>query len=293
MAGRAVRCGRASRAFWRNNARFEAPQRTVRRVDITGPLVNEVYKSYGSVNSRTGGRHGHRHREQHRSGRVDRGVEGPQALPVADRAGGAVAGVRGAGDAPPDRLVGVVLDRPDRHPRHRPGDRPDDRPRPLQPARRRDRGPGAGPLLPLDHLPLPAHPVRRVRHRVLADRHRRPRLGAAAGAGHLDRRDRWHRHQHRPRARPQAREPRALAVQGRAGAGVLRPLLHRAQPRSPRPGGHPGGPGQLAGRRELLPVLAAHGLGLPARAPGGSRSVGTPAPGSTRSGSATTCSTPG
>ena len=68
-----------------------------------------------------------------------------------------------------------------------------------------------------------------------------------------------HRHQHRPRARPQARGERALALQDRAGAELLRPLLHRAQPRPPRPGRDPRGPGVVASRRELLPVLAAHG----------------------------------
>ena len=78
------------------------------------------------------------------------------------------------------------------------------------------------------------------------------------GPGRLDRCDRRHRHQHRPRARPQEGEPRALAVQDRAGAELLRPLLHRAQPRPPRAGRDAGGPGQQPGRRELLPVLAAH-----------------------------------
>ena len=50
------------------------------------------------------------------------------------------------------------------------GDRPGRRPRPQQPARRRDRGAGERPLLPLDHLPLPADPVRRLRRRLLAVR---------------------------------------------------------------------------------------------------------------------------
>ena len=60
------------------------------------------------------------------------------------------------------------------------------------------------------------------------------------------------RDQHRPRARPQAREPRALAQQGRARAERLRALLHRAQPRPPRARRHARGPRQLAPRRELL-----------------------------------------
>ena len=36
-------------------------------------------------------------------------------------------------------------------------------PRPVQPARRRDRGAGERQVLPLDHLPVPARPVRRLR----------------------------------------------------------------------------------------------------------------------------------
>ena len=65
-------------------------------------------------------------------------------------------------------------------------------------------------------------------------------------------------------------EPRALAEQGRARAERLRPLLHRAQPRPPRPRRHARGPGQLAAGRELLGLPAAHrrrqpALGLGAR----------------------------
>ena len=90
-------------------------------------------------------------------------------------------------------------------------------------------------------------------------------LALTVGDGQRD------RHQHRPRARPQAREPRALAEPGRARAERLRALLHRAQPRPPRARGHPRGPRQRAPRRELLRVPAAHGarqpaLGLGARA---------------------------
>ena len=69
-----------------------------------------------------------------------------------------------------DRLERLVLDRaggdPGRRARHRPGRRAG----PLQPARRRDRGAGAGSLLPLDHLPLPADPVRRLRRRHVSHR---------------------------------------------------------------------------------------------------------------------------
>ncbi len=150
----------------------------------------------------------------------------------------------------------------------RAGDRPGRRARPLQPAGRRDRGAGAGPLLPLDHLSLPAHPVRRLPRRDGRDRRlgllraaRRPAVVDARQDRHgrLDRLHRRHRHQHRPRARPQEGGQRALAVEDRAGAGLLRPLLHRAQPRPPRPGRHARGPRERPAGRELLPVLAAHG----------------------------------
>ena len=99
---------------------------------------------------------------------------GQEALPVADRAGRAVAGLHRVRRVGGDRLGRLLLDRPGGDPGDRAGDRPDRRARPLQPARRRDRGARAGPLLPLDHLPLPADPVRRVRRRVLPDRARRP-----------------------------------------------------------------------------------------------------------------------
>ena len=48
------------------------------------------------------------------------------------------------------------------------------------------------------------------------------------------------------------KQRRALAVEGRARADRLRPLLHRAQPRSPRARRDAGGPGQLAAGGELL-----------------------------------------
>ena len=77
-----------------------------------------------------------------------------------------------------DRLRRLVLDRPGRDPGDRAGDRPVRGPRPLQPAGRRDRGAGAGQVLPLDHLPLPADPVRRLRRRDVPHRPGRPaRLG--------------------------------------------------------------------------------------------------------------------
>ncbi len=188
---------------------------------------------------------------------LDRSVARPQALPVADRARRPLAGVHRDRDVGADRLGRVVLDRPDRDPRRRAGRRPRRRARPFQPARRRDRGAGEGPLLPLGHLPLPADPVRRVRRRDVPDRARRPvhpRPGRHRGLHRLHRRD---RDQHRPRARPQEGVARALAVEDRSGAELLRPLLHRAQPWPPRPRRDPGGPRVVAARRDLLRVLAA------------------------------------
>ena len=55
----------------------------------------------------------------------------------------------------------------------------------------------------------------------------------------------------------------------------------------------PEDPASSSGGRELLPVLAAHGRAARCGPPGASRSAATPAGSSTRSGSATTCSTPG
>ena len=78
----------------------------------------------------------------------------------------------------------------------------------------------------------------------------------------LDRQHRRHRHQHRPRARPQEGGQRALAVQDRPRSELLRSLLHRAQPGSPRARRDTRGPRVGAVRRELLPVLAAHGRWL-------------------------------
>ena len=94
---------------------------------------------------------------------------------------------------------------------------------------------------------------------------RRPAAGGQGRPGAEHRHDRRHRHQHRPRARPQEGAARALAGQDRARAELLRALLHRAQPRPPRPRRHPGGPGQLAGRRVALRVPAPHGPRLAAQ----------------------------
>ncbi len=53
----------------------------------------------------------------------------------------------------------------------------------------------------------------------------------------------------------------ALAVEDHPGADVLRPLLHRAQPRPPRPRRHPRGPGLVAVRGDVLGVPAAQRVG--------------------------------
>ena len=79
-----------------------------------------------------------------------------------------------------------------------------------------------------------------------------PRPGADNGSGRRD------RDQHRPRARAQARQPRALAQPRRACPDRLRPLLHRAQPRPSRSRRDPRGPGQLEAGGELLGVPAAN-----------------------------------
>src|SRR3954451_25480973 len=234
-----------------------------------GSLARQLYKSYGDVNlaldqldPARGGGHVVRHREQHRAPRLHRGVAGPEAVSLADRPGRSVAGLHRHRDVAPDRLGRVVLDRPGRDPDDRPGHRPARRARPLQPAGRRHRGAREGPVLPLDHLSLSADPVRRVRRRDVPRDPGRPRPGRQGRHRDLHRLHRWDRHQHRPRARPQEGGQRALAVEDRARPELLRPLLHRAQPRSPRPRRDPGGSGLEPDGRELLPVLAADGRGL-------------------------------
>ena len=85
----------------------------------------------------------------------------------------------------------------------------------------------------------------------------------------------------------------ALAVEDHPGADLLRPLLHRAQPRPPCPGRHPGGSRVGPLRRDDLGVPAAQRVGQPASRRGSWRPSGcagaTRAPGT----GPTTCSTPG
>ena len=81
----------------------------------------------------------------------------------------------------------------------------------------------------------------------------RPELAGLCRAVALDREDRSiavggdarrGRNQCRARVGSQEGRARALAVENCAGTDLLRPLLHRAQPRPPRPGGDTGRPGQ-------------------------------------------------
>ena len=186
-----------------------------------------------------------------------------------------------------------VVVRPGPRVRDLPGARPDRRHRRREPARQRDQVARAGPLLPLDHVRLHPDPVRRPRLRLLHLVERRPDDDRKRRPRGLDGDGRRHRDQHRPRARAQARQPRALAQQGRARAERLRPLLHRAQPRPPRARRDARGSGQLALRRELLVLPPAHRgrqlqVGVGAR--GRARSTGW----ARRTGrSTTTCSTRG
>ncbi len=197
----------------------------------------------------------------------------PEALPLAPRPARPAAPVHGPRPRRahrPRRLLVVGADLPVRdHARARHADRQGRG----EPAGLGDEVPRGGPLLPLVHLPVPAAAVRvaDLGLRRVGERRPQPRRGARPG---LHRRHRLrHRHQHRARARPQAQGGGALAVEGRARPDGLRPLLHRAQPRPPRPRGDAGGPRQLAPRRGLLALPAAHrqrlarlGLGARARA---------------------------
>ena len=86
---------------------------------------------------------------------------------------------------------------------------------------------------------------------------------------------------------------RALAEPGGARAERLRPLLHRAQPRSPRARRHARGPGELAARRELLPVSAANRDRQPALRLGARAHPARTTPELVRGRPATTSSAPG
>ena len=202
-----------------------------------------------------------------------------EALPVADgadRADGVVRDAAAGVDVQPVGLArggaGAVLDRADSalHPAACPG--PALRPGRAEPARRGDGAAGERQVLPLLHLHLHPVPVRQRDlgrlpvHRVrpeLAGIRRRTELAGQDRSGAVGGRARRGRHQHRARDGSQEGRTRAVVVENHAGADVLRPLLHRAQPRPPRAGGHPGGSRVGPLRRDLLGVPAAQRVGQP------------------------------
>ncbi len=147
-------------------------------------------------------------------------------------------------------------------------------------------------FLPIQYVGFVVGDVPHRPRRPARRRRRAPAVGQDRARG-LDRVHRWHRHQHRARARPQEGEPRALAVQDRARPELLRPLLHRAQPRPPRPRRDAGGPGEQPGGRELLRVLAAHRRRLAAQRLAAGEAALRAQPAAPVPASATTCSTPG
>ena len=216
-----------------------------------------------------------------------------QALRMAARADRSDGALHGLGPCAAHWARGLLVLRPVSRVRGLSAAGPGDRDGPDKPARQRHQVARTGSLLPLVHVPLHPDPVRRPRVRLLAvvqrqalDR-RRHRAGADHGDGQRD------RDQHRPRARPQARQPRALAEPGRARPERLRALLHRAQPRSPRARRHPRGSRQRATGGELLRLPAAHRRRQPALRVG-ARAHAPGAPGPLRRGRrATTSSAPG
>ena len=200
------------------------------------------------------------------------------------------------------RGAGAVLDRADPALHPAAGAGPALRPRRPEPARRGDGAAGERQVLPLLHLHLHPVPVRqrdlrRVPvHRVgpeLAGLRRRAGLAGQDRPGAVGRRARRRRHQHRPRDGPQEGLAGALAVQDHAGADLLRPLLHRAQPRPPRPRRHPGGSRVGPVRRDVLGVPAAQRVRQPASRRGSWRPSGCGGPARARGTGPTTCSTPG
>src|SRR3954453_405911 len=133
--------GGAPRRSARRTPELEVPSRDSRLprealcgnrefVYISEPLVNRLDIPYRAVNRRTErNRDVRTDREQHRPDRLDRDLAGPEALPVADRPGGAVAGLYRGRRVGADRLGLLVLDRAVRDPGGRPRDRPGRGPR--------------------------------------------------------------------------------------------------------------------------------------------------------------------
>ena len=227
----------------------------------------------------------------------------------ADRADGAVrdaaagVGVQPLGLA--RRRAGAVLDRPDPALRPAARARPALRPGRREPAGRGDGAAGERQVLPLLHLHLHPVPVRqrgprRVSvHRVrpqLAGLRRRARVawakiglalsvGVLGGVGINTAHEMGHKKD----------ELERWLSQDHARADLLRPLLHRAQPRPPRPRRHTGGSGVGPLRRDVLGVLAAQRVRQPEVRRGSSRPSGCGGAGTAGSVDTgpTTCSTRG
>ena len=100
-------------------------------------------------------------------------------------------------------------------------------------------------------------------------------------------------HQHRARDGPQEGLAGTLAGQDHAGPDLLRPLLHRAQPRPPRPRRHAGGSRVGPLRRDVLGVPAAQRVGQPEVVVGAGGRSGCAGSARARGTGPTTCSTPG
>ncbi len=135
-------------------------------------------------------------------------------------------------------------------------------------------------------------PVHRVRPE-LAGLRRRPGLAGQDRPGAVGGGARRGRHQHRPRDGSQEGLAGALAVEDHAGADLLRPLLHRAQPRPSRPRRHPGGSRVGPLRRDVLGVPAAQRVRQPEVGMGARGQAAASGPARARGTGPTTCSTHG
>ena len=122
---------------------------------------------------------------------------------------------------------------------------------------------------------------------------RRARLGGQDRARAFGRGARRRRHQHRSRDGPQEGLAGALAEQDHAGPDLLRPLLHRAQPRPPRPRRHPGGSRVGPLRRDVLGIPAAQRIRQPEVRRGSWRPPDCAGQARARGTGPTTCSTRG
>ena len=174
-----------------------------------------------------------------------------------------------------------------------------DRPRPLQPARRRDRGARAGPVLPLDHLPLPADPVPGFVGALWLIAHGDPlghadlgtldKIGLAVSIGCIGGIgiNTAHELGHKRESHERWLSKIALAQSFYGHFYIEHNRGHHVRVATPED------PASAADGRELLRVLAAHGRRLAAQRVEPREAPVRPPRSSTRSGSATTCSTPG